>query len=237
MLQDLFGRGMNASTAATDAGGKLLTGRSTAMNQILGQKAQAELALRQQLMEQIGSKAQAGAFRGGANLPGGMGGSDSPAAGMLSSVLHDISGSDRALNFDQRMQQADMELRRAALEQQGALGGRGLDIQQLLGLGGQDIQRQGMGQDLMSQLLGMGLQRQQSAAGLQSSEAARMQQYLMGQQSLMGGLGSQQAQMEAQRRSLLSQILGGVASMGGSLLGGAMSGGLGLSQIFSGRPA
>lgn len=231
MLNDLFGRGMAQSTAATDAGGKLLTGRSTAMNQILGQKAQAELGLRQQLMEQIGSKAAAGAFRGGGGMvpPNAFGGTVDGA--LTSSIMAQIEGSDRPMNFEQRMAQEELKLKQAQLAQQGSLGGRELDIQQMLGLGSQGLQGQGLAQDLMMQLFGLGAQRQQSQAGLASSEAARLQQFLQGQQSLIGGLGSQQAQMEAQKRSLLSQILGGLAGGASSLLGAAGSAG-GFGALF-----
>lgn len=238
MLNDLFGRGMAQSTPATDAAGKLLYGRSSAMNQIGGQKAAAELDQRNKLMDMMSkmSPQQLGTMGGGGGgggmiPPNAFGGT--PDGALTASLMGQIANTDRPMNFEQAMQMKQLQLQRDSLSQQGALGFGGLDLQRMLGMGSQGIQQQGMGQDLMMQMLGLQQQGRQSQAGLQSSEAARMQQYLMGQQGMQAQLGGQQAQIESQRKSMLSQILGGIMGGASSLLGAAGGAG-GFGALFGG---
>lgn len=239
MLESLFGKGMAQSTPATDAAGKLLYGRSSAMNQITGQKAQAELQMRQQLMDQLSkmnpnqlSAMSGGGGGGGMVPPNAYGGTQDGA--LTSAIMGQMQGMDRPMNFDQAMQMKKLQLDRDQLTQQGQLGFGGLDLQRLLGLGSQGLQQQGMGQDLMMQMLGLQQQGRQSQAGLASSEAARLQQFLLGQQGMQAGIGQQQAQMEAQKKSLLSSILSGVLGGGLSLAGSALTGGIPIGSMFGG---
>lgn len=241
LLQNLFGRGMQASTAATDAGGKLLYGRSSAMNQIQGQKAQAELEQRNKIMDLMSKAgglggAGGGGFGGsvGGYVPPNMFGGGTADSAISSSIMQQMQGMDRPMNFEQAMQMKQLQLQRDQLSQQGALGFGGLGLQRELGLGSQGLQGQGLEQDFLSQLLGMGQARQSSQAQLQQADLARLQQYLLGQQGMAVGVGQQQAQTEAQRQSTLSRILQGVLGGGLSLASGALTGGLGLGQIFTG---
>lgn len=227
LLNNLFGRGINNSTIAADAGGRLLFGRQDALNQITGQAAERELGLRQQLFQAELEKAKSRGILGG----GGGGG----FGGTLSGIAKDTSSLD-PLTFEQKLQLEELGLKQAELAQQGSLGGRELDIRQLLGLGDMGLRGQGMDQDLLQFILGQGLQRQQGAAGLRSQDLGRLTDYAQGITGIQAGLTQQQAQQEAARRGILGQILGGVASIGGSILGGPLGGALGGSLFGGTKP-
>lgn len=236
LVTQMFGKGMNASSAAADAGGKLLYGRSAALNDIMGQGANQKLDLYKQMID-LNAKKQANSGGGGISFGGGGGGGGmNPGFGGAQMAPQDMlnimqgrlgTNSAVPLNFEQQMQMAQLQLQQQQLQQQGQLGFGGLGLQQQLGLGSQGLQGQGLSQDFMSQLLGMGMSRQQGAAGMNQADLARMQQYLMGQSSQFANIGQQNAQMEAQKQSFWKQLA--LAGIGGasSLLGGMASGGTG----------
>lgn len=225
LLNDLFGRGMNASTIATDAGGRLLYGRQQIMSDILAQRAERELQMRQQAKADLMKQ---GAGRLGGGFGGGSGGSLTGFAGDTSSL--------DALSFEQKLALQELGLKQQQLAQEGALGGRELDIRQLLGMGELGLGRSGQQQDLLRFLMGQGLERQRLAGGLAQGEMGRMTDYISGLGQLGGSLAQSQAQIDAQRRSMLSRILGGAASLGGSLLGGSFGGRLGDWLFGGGKP-
>jgi hypothetical protein len=291
MVNQLYGRGVNASTIAADTAGRLGYGREQAMNQLFAQKAGQQLDIQKALLDAQTQRIKAGGggmaggmFSGGGGFGGDMGGGETIGGGLPQIMAQELSGMTRPtmgnvtgnygaggisstpsegqmqawgrgpqtgnipgmnimqgfmggagnspipLNFNQQMQLADMQLRQQQLQQQGQLGFGGLGLQQQLGLGSQGLQGQGLAQDFMSQLLGMGLNRQQGAAGMSQADMARMQQYLMGQNQLYAGIGQQNAQIEAQKRSFLSQLLGGLA--GGASAFGSILGSGGISSLF-----
>lgn len=241
LLNQMFGNGLNQSTVAADAGGRLLYGRQQALNEIMGQAGQREMDARKALLDQQTALIKAGGGGGGGinflgggglNTPGLDGGIIGNLAGNLRmqqaapqdamNVLQGFMGksSPVPLNFEQQMQLADMQLKQAQLAQQGQLGFGQLGLQQQLGLGSQGLEGQQLQQQLLQFILGQGLQRQQSAAGFTQSDLARMQQYLSGQQQLFGGIGQQSAQLEAQKKSFLSQLMGGILGGASALLPG-----------------
>lgn len=221
LLNDLFGRGMNASSAATDAGGRLLFGRDQVTAQLMGERAREELALRQKLQEDMVKAGAGGGSPFGFSGGGGVGTNIGPGFSALNAVLTEIDPmrTDRPINFEQQLALQDQALKRMQIQGQLGLGGRELDIQRELGLGNLGLGRQELGQGLLQFLLGQGMQRQQLAGGMAQNEMSRLMQYLMGQQQLIGGLGQNAAQIESQRRSMLGNILGGIMGGLGSFVG------------------
>lgn len=231
LINDLFSKGMQGSSVGGDLGGKLLFGRGQLMNEVLGQAAEREMAIRQQLFAAQQAKDATRPTFGG----GGGGGIRS-----MQGVAGDMSaspGSFDALSFDQKMALADLGLRQEQTRGQLGLGGRELDIRQLLGQGELGLGRSGQEQAMLQFLMGQGLERQRLAGGLASSERGRMTDFTSGREQLFGSIGQQQAQIEAQRRSFMSQLLGGLAGGALSLGSAALTGGIPLGSIFGGGGA
>lgn len=190
LVDQMFGRGMNASSAAADAAGRLLYGRSEALNQITGMGADRALQLYQTMLEN-----QKGGGGGGINYFGSPFGG---AGGFMGNVAQNLSAMGRGSTA-----QATGEYD-PSLGGMGIMGGRGQSPQNYMNI------LQGMGGG--SSPVPLNFEQQMQLAQMQLAQQQLQQQGQLG----FGGLGLQRElglgglglQGQGLSQDFMSQLLG-----------------------------
>lgn len=240
LVDQMFGRGMNASSAAADAAGRLLYGRSEALNQITGQSADRALQLYQTMLanqKSGGGGTPFGAmFGGGGGFPAGGGFSGGGDMGFLANVSQGLVAPTRELTANSAGDYSGMvPLSRGQLNSpqnamnflQGMTGGNSpvpLNFEQQMQLAGLQLQQAQLAQQGQLGFGGLGLQRELGlgSQGLQGQNLAQdfMSQLLgMGLSRQQGAAGFNQSDLARMQQYLMGQsgLMAGIGQQNAQL--------------------
>jgi hypothetical protein len=226
LQENLFGRGMQASSAASDAAGRLLYGRSAAMNQITGQGADRALQLYQTMLEnqQKGGGGTGGGYFGGGTGGFGGGGYVDPGMALMANTGQQLAAMGRPAtagttgDYNPAMggfgiRQAQMSPQTGMNFLQGMTGGNSpvpLNFEQQMQLAQMQLQQQQLQQQGQLGFGGLGLQRELGLGG-QALQGQGLQQDLMqfllnqGLQRQQGAAGFNQSDLARMQQYVMGQ--------------------------------